>query len=183
MRKGKRRVRNREVSPSLAWRILRFTLKSLFAFFVGGLLLNAFGIFELRPKLSASPQVTLEPPNPFSTAFVVKNESSIFPLRDLRTGCDGSAVMVATKTQVVRPKVEIGMGRLEHLPLRQSFTTYCRVNLGLAPELEQNISGLEITLKIAYSAPFIPFRLHDEYPFSYAVAKDGQLHWLPPMDK
>lgn len=142
-------------------------------------------LYSYRPKITIAPAATIDPSNPFSTAFEVKNASEFLPLIDGHAGCDGSIKLnVLHGARNVTPKFQLSDSRWSRLDAGKSLTTFCKVAIDFGvpnSELRLDIAELTLTMKVAYSIPLLPYRFHDEWPYTYVRGKDGLLHWLAPM--
>jgi hypothetical protein len=116
------------------------------------------GLYYVRPKMTITPIAIINPSDPFSTAFEVANVSEFLPFQDIRAGCDGTVtytVMGSSGGEPVTPKFSVGVESRDELSPGKSYSTACNIKFDVGG-VPLKVSELAITMKSAYSIPFMP---------------------------
>lgn len=156
---------------------LRRTLlgtKVLWALVIGGLTLLG-GYPLLHPNVSVEPGLLLNPGDPFSTEFTLKNDNPIFEVKDLRPVC---------RTIYVTTTHNFGMFGLPPRPSplipilgpEQETTTTCLPIVGGLGAYNRVLSAY-IEIDLGYRQDGWPFAKRERFPLRAVVDSQNSVHW------
>jgi hypothetical protein len=130
----------------------------------------------LRPHISVDPGLLLNPGDPFTTRFDVKNENAILSVFDLNPSCHTIYVMtdhnVGLEGLPARPAPTIPL--IE--PVEQT-TIDCPSWVGGLGAGTGNILTAFIEIDVSYRQRWRPFAISQRFPFKGAVDFQKGVHW------
>jgi hypothetical protein len=133
-----------------------------------------------RPRVSVEPYLSLNPADPYSVQFTVKNENSIFQVYDLHSVCwprrmdSGNGFSIISpgplpKIQHTIPELQPGM----------SATVDCPPVIGGIGSWSGEVLDAELELGVSYEESWWPFGTRFERN-AFAAKRDSQhgVHWV-----
>lgn len=142
-----------------------------------------FGAWVLiRPDISAQPDVSLDPPNPFSEIFTVSNNGNL-PLYGVRLSCLEVHVLAVTPNghRFFGSNNLFSMGRVEipEIGPKTGTSAGCRVDAMLAMfgYTGDTVSAVRINIVVSYRPP-LWFRREKHICFDGAKDSSGIVHWI-----
>lgn len=173
-------MKHKEAPPSQSRAELYFArtisrTKLLFGLFVSAAtLLGGFAL--LRPNASVDPDLLLNPGDPFSTQFSVKNENIVFDATDLRPSCRTLYVMTSNNVR------QMGLPPLPSptipvLSPGQTTTIDCRPWLGGLGAGAGKVLSAYIEIDVNYKQDWWFGRKRQEFPFKGVTDSEGGVHW------
>ena len=144
-----------------------------------GLLTLAGGYALLYPHVSVEPGIVLNPVEPFSTAFTIKNENSLLAIKNLDATCWTQSVTTANHIRVIAP------GQFQHvqqsIPLLEPLapsTIGCPAVMGGLGSYAGAIQEAHIEILLSYRQDWWPWTKKERYPFKSVVDSQGGVHWV-----
>ena len=139
----------------------------------------ASGYALFRPHVSVEPTLLLNPVNPFSTEFTVKNESKILAVHDLTSICWTKSVETSNNIRIWAP------GRFERvqreIPILEplaSSTIDCPPVIGGLGTYTGAVLSAEIEIRISYKQSGWPSVQIEDYPFTGVRDIHNSVHWM-----
>jgi hypothetical protein len=146
--------------------------------FFGGLTL-AGGYALFHPHVSVEPGLLLEPVNPFSTQFIVKNESKVLAVHDLTSICWTEKVDTGNNISVWAPA---RFERVQHtIPILEplaSSTIQCPPVIGGLGTYTGTVLRADIEMRVSYKQTGWPFTQTEDYPFTGVRDVRNSVHWV-----
>jgi hypothetical protein len=136
-----------------------------------------FGWFVLfHPHVSLEPDRPLNPGDPFSTLFRVKNESKLFAIRDLTSTCHTIDVITSHNVGIS------GIARplLRTIPLMEpqsSSTIDCPPMIGGLGAGAGNVLKAEIVIDVSYRQNWWPSQQKEQFPFVGVRDSQNAVSW------
>jgi len=140
-----------------------------------------------RPHVSIEPQISLNPVNPYTTQFNIKNESSVFDVHDIDAVCwprnmesaNGFSVVSLGPLANVHHKIRV-------LGAGLSSTVDCPPVIGGIGSYSGAVTEAELEILVSYRAAWWwPFLREERYPFAARRDVQGAVHWvhITPSDE
>ena len=131
------------------------------------------------PHVSVEPGIVLNPVEPFSTAFTIKNENGLFAVKALDAICWTQSVTTANHIRIIAP------GQFQHVqqsipvlePLAPS-TIGCPAVMGGLGSYAGAIQEAHIEILLSYRQDWWPWIKKARYPFQSVVDSQGGVHWV-----
>jgi hypothetical protein len=146
---------------------------------VGAGLAVAAGYALFQPHVSIEPGILLNPADPFSTAFTIKNENSIFAVQNLDTICWTQSVNTSNNIRVWAPapfeRVQHTIPVLEHLA---RSTIDCPAVMGGLGSYTGAVLDANIEVRLSYKQTGWPWLQNERYPFKSVRDSQGGVHWI-----
>lgn len=163
---------------SLGHRIARAVFNSMWALIVAGLtLLGGYAIF--RPHVSIEPQIALNPVNPYTTQFNIKNENSVFDIHNVDAVCwprnmqSGNGFSVVSPAPLKNVHHEIAL-----LESGASSTVNCPPVISGIGSYTGIVVNAELEIDVSYEQLWWPFSREERYPFATRKDVQGAVHWV-----
>ncbi len=146
---------------------------------VGAVLSVAAGYALFHPHVSVEPGLLLNPVDPFSTAFTIKNENNLFAVKGLNSICWTQSVTTSNNIRVWAPapfqKVQHTISVLEPLA---SSTIKCPPVMGGLGSYTGAVLEAHIEVHLSYKQAWWPWPKTERYPFRSVVDSRGGVHWI-----
>jgi hypothetical protein len=174
-----RKQREKESLKLPLWRRLAKTLFSnLWALAVAALtLLGGYAIF--RPHVSVEPQVALNPVDPYTTQFDIKNENSVFDIHNVDAVCWPRSMQSGNNFSVVSP---VPLKNVHHeillLEAGANSTVDCPPMIGGIGSYSGVVVNAELEIDVSYQQSWWPFSKGARYPFAARRDVQGAVHWV-----
>jgi len=163
---------------SLVHRLTALVVKNLWSWVVAGLtLIGGYAIF--RPHVSIEPQIALNPVDPYTTQFSLKNENAMFSIyninavcwpRNMESGNGFSVISMAPLPNMHHEIPSLGSGA--------SSTVDCPSAIGGVGRWSGAVVNAELELVISYKQSWWPFSQEERYPFASRRDIQGAVHWV-----
>jgi hypothetical protein len=144
--------------------------------FAGLALASAYALFH--PHVSVEPQIVLNPVDPFSTAFVIKNESPIFPVHNLNFTCWTRLIKTSNNIRVLGMSPQQTQGTIPVLIRNASTTIGCPAVMGGLGSYTGAVQQAQIEMNISYKQTAWPLLQTESYPFASVRDSQGGVHWI-----
>jgi hypothetical protein len=179
----KKRLEKETPKVSLARRLL----KNVWAVVgVAALLLGLLRtLLAFLPHVSIEPQITLNPVNPYTTQFNIKNET-IFDVHHVNAVCwprnmaseNGFSVVSFGPLPNVHHEIPL-------LGAGLSSTVDCPPVLGGIGSYSGTVADANLEILVSYRPSWWPFQREERYPFATRVDVKGAVHWvhITPYDE
>lgn len=156
-----------------------FTAPKVVGSFVVALLTVVGGWAAVRPHISVEPYLALNPVDPYSTQFTVKNENSLFDAHDINCVCWPRKMESGNGFSVVSP----GMLPNIHHEIRvlkpgASSTVDCPSVIGGVGSFSGQVLYAELELVVSYSQSWWPSTRTERFPFASKRDVQGAVHWV-----
>ena len=174
-----RKQRGKESPKQPLWRRLAHTLFSnLWALVVAALtLLGGYAIF--RPHVSIEPQIALNPVDPYTTQFNIKNENAMFDINNVNAVCWPRSMQSGNNFSVVSP---VPLKNIHHeIPLLEpggNSTVECPPVIGGIGSYAGVVANAELEIDVSYQQSWWPFSKQERYPFAARRDVQGAVHWV-----
>ena len=174
----------RQESPNRLKRVLKALGKRevVWKLFIGaiGLGLALLGGYSVaRPHVSLEPYIPLNPVNPYSTQFTVKNESSMFDVYSMDCVCWPRIMNSGNNFSIVSPGI---LPNVHHtIPLLKpggSSTVDCPPVIGGIGTYSGQVNYAELEIVISYKQSWWPFGQNERYPFAAMTDTQKAVHWV-----
>ncbi len=132
------------------------------------------GFVVFRPNVSVQPILLLNPVNPFSTTFSVKNENQAFAVTNLHPHCTVLSV------QNSNDNVMVGSFPDPTIPLLnpgEESTIYCPESFGGVGEQSGKVLSAYIEMEVSYRQNWLPFESVQHFPMKGVTDSQGVVHW------
>jgi hypothetical protein len=176
--------KRKEPTEPSAWKKSLLSVKGIILFLIGvpGIYV---GILSALPRISVSPQSSLNPSDAFATPFGISNDGYL-DLYDVKFACVLIEVDLVSGSKIVTPGPygdKLGGFTTNSMaadviePTRKATIT-CPSPVPLA------ITKGDIIVSVSYRPEWLPFRRQKHIRFVTARAADGNLNWFEqPMPK
>lgn len=174
-----KKEREKQSAKLSFWRRLaKGAFENLWALVVAGLtLLGGYAIF--RPHVSIEPQIALNPVDPYTTQFNIKNENLVFDIRDVNAVCWPRNMESGNGFSVVSP---VPLKNVHHeIPLLASgasSTVDCPPVIGGLGSYAGAVVKAELEIDVSYKQAWWPFSKEERYPFAARRDVQGAVHWV-----
>jgi hypothetical protein len=176
------RTEDKPATARLRWmRVFQKTVlgtKALWGIIIG-LLTLAGGYALFYPHVSVEPGIVLNPVEPFSTAFTIKNENGLLAVKKLDAICWTQSVTTANHIRIIAP------GQFQHvqqsIPLLEPLapsTIGCPAVMGGLGSYAGAIQEAHIEILLSYRQDWWPWIRKERYPFKSVVDSQGGVHWI-----
>jgi hypothetical protein len=145
---------------------------------LGGFLaaLAYYGTFH--PHVSVEPYLTLDPVNPYKTQFTVKNENSVFGVRDVECVCWPRRMESGNGFSVVSPGLLRNVRHtIPSLSPGDSSTVDCPPVIGGIGTYSGNVDFAELEIVVSYKQSWWPTTT-TRYPFKAMQDANKAVHWV-----
>jgi hypothetical protein len=172
--------KDRKASQNRLKRVLKALGKAkvLWTIFVAGLALLG-GYSVARPHVSLEPYLPLNPVDPYSTQFTVKNESSMFDVYSMDCVCWPRSMSSGNGFSVISPGL---LKNVHHtIPLLKpglSSTVDCPSVIGGIGTYSGQVLSAELEIVISYRQSWWPFDQNERYPFRAMTDSQRAVHWV-----
>ena len=174
-----RKLREKESGKIPLWRRLAHAVVSkLWAFVVAALtLLGGYALF--RPHVSVEPQIAVNPVNPYTTQFNIKNEHLLFDIHNVNAVCWPRSMQSANNFSVISP---VPLKNIHHeIPLLEpgaNSTVDCPPVIGGIGSYAGVVADAELEIDVAYNQSWWPFSQEERHPFAARRDVQGAVHWV-----
>lgn len=150
---------------------------------VGGLVVALLtvvgGWAAVRPHISVEPYLPLNPVDPYSTQFTVKNENSLFDAHDINCVCWPRKMESGNGFSVL----SLGMLPNVHHEIRvlkpgASSTVDCPSVIGGVGSYSGQVLYAELEIVVSYSQSWWPSTRTERFPFVSKRDVQGAVHWV-----
>ena len=132
-----------------------------------------------HPHLSVEPGLLLNPVDPFSTAFTIKNESSIFAAHDIKSICWTQGINTSHNIRVWGPgPFENTQFTIPVLEPMASSTIGCPAVMGGLGSYTGAVLDAQIEVRISYRQTGWLYLQSERYPFRSIRDSQGGVHWI-----
>jgi hypothetical protein len=143
----------------------------------GVALLSGYSLF--RPHVSVEPYIALNPANPYSTQFSIKNESRLFEVHSVDCVCwprqmesgNGFSVISPAPLQKMRHTIAV-------LRPGTSTTIDCPPIIGGLGTWSGEVLHAELEIDVSYRQSWWPFAQNERYPFTAVRDVQKAVHWV-----
>jgi len=176
--KLKKQHQNESPRLSLVRRAAKRAWDNVWALVVAGLtLLGGYAIF--RPHVSIEPGLALNPVDPYTTQFNIKNENSVFNIHSINAVCWPRTMQTTHNIGVV----SIGqLPNVHHeIPLLEpgaNSTVDCPPVIGGIGSYTGAVINAELEIDVSYKQSWWPFLKQERYPFAARRDVQGAVHWV-----
>jgi hypothetical protein len=129
------------------------------------------GYALLRPNLSVEPGIQLDPTDPFSTQFEIRNQNRFLAIHDISLKC--SIILAVTPILVVSNQVNEWPHAIPEIEANKSSTVPCQRNWGGFGLVK--VAAIEI--EISSRPDWWPFHVDNKFPFLGVRDAQDVLHW------
>lgn len=146
---------------------------------IGAALALLGGYVAARPHVSVEPSLSLNPVDPYTTQFTVKNESSSFDAHDIDCVCwprrmeSGNGFSVISLAPL--PKVH---HEIKFLASGASSTVDCPPVIGGIGRWTGRVVDAELEIEVSYRQSWWPLKVSERFPFSAVTDAQGAVHWI-----
>jgi hypothetical protein len=137
------------------------------------------GLIAFGPHISIEPQLALNPINPYTTQFNIKNENLIFDVHEMNAVCWPRSMASANGFSVVSP---VPLVNVHHqIPLLGSgltSTVDCPPVIGGIGSYSGAVMDAELEIVVSYKQSWWPFAKEERYPFAAKRDVQGAVHWV-----
>jgi hypothetical protein len=138
--------------------------------------LTYYGTFH--PHVSVEPFLTLDPVNPYKTQFSVKNENSIFDVRDVECVCWPRRMESGNGFSIVSPGLLPNVGHtIPTLVPGGSSVVDCPPVIGGLGTYSGNVDFAELEIVVSYKQSWWPITT-TRYPFKAMQDANKAVHWV-----
>ena len=137
------------------------------------------GWAQVRPHISVEPNISLNPVNPYSVQFTVKNENRLFEARDINCVCWPRKMESGNGFSV------LSLGPLPHLNHQMkiltpgaSSTVDCPPVIGGLGTYSGQVLYAELEIEVFYSQSWWPFAQSERFPFLSKRDVQGAVRWI-----
>jgi hypothetical protein len=172
----KHREKELQQAP-LASRLLMRAWSNFWALVLAVLgLVGGYALF--RPHVSIEPQMALNPVDPYTTQFNIKNESALFDIHNINAVCWPRNMESGNNFRVISlaplPNVHHEIKLLE---TGASSTVDCPPVVGGLGRWSGVIANAELEILVSYRQNWWPFARQERYPFASKRDVQGAVHW------
>lgn len=134
----------------------------------------------VKPHVSVDPQVTLNPVDPFTTEFVVTNDSSAFSIRQLEFTCWSPSTKTSHNIQIWSPVAqEKRTGIIQDIGPKEKGTIECPSLTGGIGTFLGDVTSSQLVIIFSYKQNFWPFKQEERHPFKAERDSQGGQRWFP----
>ena len=132
-----------------------------------------------RPHVSVEPQIVLNPVDPYTTQFNVRNENPMFGIYKVNAVCwprsmqSGNNFSVLSLTPLPNVHHEIPV-----LDAGASSTVDCPPAIGGLGAWSGAVVDAELELVVSYRQSWWPFSKEEHFPFAAKRDVQGAVHWV-----
>lgn len=177
-----RKQREKELANApkipLARRLLKIAWSNFWALVLAGLaLVGGYALF--RPHVSIEPQIALNPVDPYTTQFNLKNENTLFDIYNVNAVCwprnmeSGNGFSIVSPAPLVNVHHEIKL-----LEAGASSTVDCPPVMGGIGRWSGVVNQADLEILVSYRQSWWPFTREERYPFSSRRDSQGAVHWV-----
>jgi hypothetical protein len=139
----------------------------------------ASGYALFHPRVSVEPGLVLNSVDPFSTAFTIKNENSVFPVYDIKSICWTQGVNTSNNIRVWGPgPPERTRFTIPVLEPMASSTIGCPSVIGGLGSHTGAVLQAQIEINVSYRQTGWPYAQTNRYPFKSIRDSQGEVHWI-----
>ena len=133
----------------------------------------------LRPHISVEPYIPLNPVDPYSTQFIVKNENVIFDAHDINCVCWPRTMQSGNGFSVISPTPLPNMHhQIKVLPPGATSTVDCPAAIGGLGTYSGQVLYAELEIEVSFSQSWWPSGRNERYPFASKRDVQGAVHWM-----
>jgi hypothetical protein len=163
---------------SLIRRLSKAAWGNFWAFILAGLaLIGGYALF--RPHVSIEPQMALNPVDPYTTQFNIKNENALFDIYNVNAVCWPRNMESGNNFSVVSlgplPNIHHEIRLLE---AGASSTVDCPSVIGGVGRWSGVVANAELEILVSYRQTWWPFQRQERYPFASRRDVQGAVHWV-----
>jgi hypothetical protein len=163
---------------SLFHALLKRAWSKFWALILAGLGLVG-GYRSFRPHVSIEPQIVLNPVDPYTTQFNIKNENALFDIYNVNAVCwpqnmqsgNGFSIVSIAPLQNVHHQIPL-------LEPGASSTVDCPPAIGGLGSYSGVVANAELEILVSYKQSWWPFSREERYPFASKRDVQGAVHWL-----
>jgi len=145
----------------------------------GGALALLGGWAVIRPHISVEPYIPLNPIDPYTTQFTVKNENALFEAHDINCVCWPRRMESSNRFSVLSlgplPNVH---HQIRALAPGASATVDCPPIIGGLGSYAGQVQYAELEIEVSYSQSWWPFGRGERFPFVSKRDVQGAVHWV-----
>jgi hypothetical protein len=171
----------RKESPSLRTRARQYfgktisTTKVLASLLLTGLALIGY-YARFRPNVSVDPERSLNPGDPFSTQFSVKNDSPVFSVKDFHPSCYTIRV-ITDHNFAMLGLPPLPTPSIHLLEPGQKTTITCQGWVGSLGSGAGNVVTALIEIDVSYKQDWWPFRSTQRFPLKGVIDSQKIVYW------
>jgi len=160
----------------LARRVLMSAWSNFWESILAGLgLIGGYALF--RPHVSIEPQIALNPVNPYTTQFNIKNESVLFDIYNVNAVCWPRNMQSGNGFSVVSPAPLVNVHHeIKLLEAGASSTVDCPPVIGGIGRWSGVVANAELEILVSYKQNWWPFARQERYPFASKRDVQGAVH-------
>jgi hypothetical protein len=176
-RKREEALQKQAVKLPMYRRVLTSAWTAFVAFTVVVGLVAAYPMY--RPHISIEPQIALNPVDPYTTQFNLKNENPMFGIYSINAVCWPRSMQSGNNFSVISPGP---LPNVHHeipgLEAGASSTVDCPPVIGGIGRWSGVVENAELELLVSYRQNWWPFEEHERYPFASRRDVQGAVHWV-----
>jgi hypothetical protein len=146
---------------------------------VGAVLAGLSAYALLRPHVSVEPYISLNPVDPYSTQFTVKNESFVSDVHNVNCVCWPRRMESGNRFSVISPGP---LPNVHHtisvLQPGRSGTVDCPSVIGGIGRWAGEVVQAELEIDISYRQDWWPSTVNERYPFTAMRDSQRGVHWM-----
>jgi hypothetical protein len=145
---------------------------------VAGLaLLGGYALF--RPHVSIEPLTALNPVDPYTTQFNIKNENVLFDVYNVNAVCWPRNMESGNGFSVISPGPLMNVHhQIQLLEPGASSTVDCPPVIGGLGSYSGVVANSELEILDSYKQSWWPFSREERYPFASKRDVQGAVHWV-----
>jgi hypothetical protein len=176
--KLKKRNDKQLANLSLAQRIAKGALDRLWALIVA--IATVIGLYVIfRPHVSIEPQIVLNPVDPYTTQFNLKNENPMFSIYNVDAVCWPRNMESGNGFSVISPGPLVNVHHeIPFLESGASSTVDCPPVIGGIGRWSGPVVNAELEFVVSYRQSWWPFLRHERHAFDSRRDVQGAVHWV-----
>jgi hypothetical protein len=133
----------------------------------------------LKPHVSVEPLMSLDPVNPYTVQFSVKNENPLFEIHDVNAVCWPRRMESGNGFSVISPGPLVNVHReIASLASGLSGTVDCPPVMGGIGRWSGQVADAELIIGVSYKQSFWFKRVEELFPFGSRRDVQGAVHWV-----
>lgn len=135
------------------------------------------GYATFRPHISIEPQIALNPVDPYTTQFNIKNENPVFDIYSINAVCWPRNIKSGNGFSVISPGLLVNVHH-EILLLESgaSSTVDCPSAIGGLGAWSGVVDYAELEILVSYKQSLWPFSREERFPFASKRDVQGAVH-------
>jgi hypothetical protein len=132
-----------------------------------------------KPHVSVEPLMSLDPVNPYTTQFNIKNENPLLEIHDVNAVCWPRRMESGNGFSVVSLGPLVNVHReMASLAAGASGTVDCPPVMGGIGRWSGQVADAELIINVSYKQSFWFKRVEELFPFGSRRDVQGAVHWV-----